>query len=157
MKLGELEKRIKYVSFSHFKVNSPEVNHELSRLENLKSCFDIKARDKRTLYGGLAFDVSSKRLLKSAKTFLWTMSRPAIPDERCNDWLLEFNQAKFSLPSRWYWIQGRARRTSFNDGLQPVGYRSRRYNNCTRRVLYRQQSPGKRLMTKKVKMWQLSF
>ena len=49
MKLGELEKRIKYVSFSHFKVNSPEVNHELSRLENLKSCFDIKARDRRTL------------------------------------------------------------------------------------------------------------
>ena len=42
MQLGELEKRIKYVSFAHFKVNSPEVDHELSRLENLKSCFDIK-------------------------------------------------------------------------------------------------------------------
>jgi len=42
VKMGELEKRIKYVSFSHFKVNSQEVSDELSRLENLKSCFDLK-------------------------------------------------------------------------------------------------------------------
>ena len=49
VKLGELEKRIKYVSFSHFKVNSQEVSFELSRLENLKSCFDIKGRDRWTI------------------------------------------------------------------------------------------------------------
>lgn len=43
VKLGELEKRIKTVSFAHFKVSSTQVDHELTRLKEIKSSFDLKA------------------------------------------------------------------------------------------------------------------
>ena len=43
VKLGELEKRVKSVSFIHFKVNSTQVDHELTRLKEIKSSFDLKA------------------------------------------------------------------------------------------------------------------
>ena len=43
VKLGELEKRIKSVTFSHFKVSSTQVDHELTRLKEIKASFDLKA------------------------------------------------------------------------------------------------------------------